>query len=114
MPWIESVPNWGMPAMTSWQRPPIAFWNEANGDLPRRSLVGRSTGAHRIGSGVQAAGCHSAGGRLEPQPDLYRRVRAADQQSSLGGRARERPTLGSPYRTAERLRCEGLSGSDSG
>ena len=77
--------------MTSWQRPPIAFWNEANGDLPRRSLVGRSTGAHRIGSGVQAAGCHSAGGRLEPQPDLYRRVRAADHESALGERAGERP-----------------------
>src|ERR1017187_8163468 len=109
MPWIESVPNWGMPAMTSWQRSPIAFWNEANGDLPRRSLVGRSTGAHRIGSGVQAAGCHSAGGRLEPQPDLYRRVRAADHESALGGRAVECPACGASYRAAERFGGERLS-----
>src|ERR1017187_7546283 len=103
MPWIESVPNWGMPAMTSWQRSPIAFWNEANGDLPRRSLVGRSTGAHRIGSGVQAAGCHSAGGRLEPQPDLYRRVRAADHESAWADRAGDRPAFAPLYRIAKRF-----------
>src|ERR1017187_1155562 len=114
MPWIESVPNWGIRKTSSWHRPPIAFWSEANGDLPRRGLVGRSPGSGGIGSGVQAAGCHSAGGRLEPQPDLYRRVRAADRQPSLGGCARERPAFGPPYRTAEGFRGERLSSVDPG
>ena len=75
--------------MSSSHWPGADSWNKASGDLARGDLVGGPSRSGWICSWVQKT-CRGCTGRcLEPQSNRHGGLRAANQQSAVGGRARE-------------------------
>ena len=100
--------------MDSSSQPRSESWHGPSGSSPRRHLVVRPAGTHRVRPWISSPGSRSSGRPLEPEPAPHHRVRATDEQLGVEGSTRKRSSRSTGVTSYQRLRGQRLPNHHSG
>ncbi len=98
---MRLAPSLVLPKTSSFPLRPVAYWSEANGNFPRRNLVGGSPCSNGVRSWFQEASNCRAMRRTKRESARHNCLCSADQQSQMGHGSRKCDPLGTSHGAAQ-------------